>query len=89
MRGSARLRHRPPANAEFTADHRDLADPVGAHTDENEADRAWSGDVLEALGEATGVALLGSRQRVEPLGDLVETLVAYSPGEPGYILVYS
>src|SRR5437763_9648153 len=37
--------------------------------------------VLDALGEAAGVALLGPGQRLEPLGDLVEALVAGGAGE--------
>ena len=36
---------------------------------------------LEALREAPGVALLGPGQRLEPLGDLVEALVAGRLGE--------
>src|SRR4051812_23197907 len=42
-----------------------------------------SGDVLEALGEAPGVALLGAGQRLEPLGDRLEALVARRAGEAG------
>ena len=38
---------------------------------------------LEALGEAAGVALLGPGQRLEPLGDLLEALVAGGLGEAG------
>src|SRR5688500_13015680 len=38
-------------------------------------------DGLETLGEAAGVRLLGARQRLEPLGDLVEALVAGGLGE--------
>jgi hypothetical protein len=33
--------------------------------------------------------LLGARQGLEPLGDLVEALLAGGLGEPGYIWVYS
>src|SRR3954471_16561214 len=36
---------------------------------------------LEALGEAAGVGLLGAGERLEPLGDLVEALVARRLGE--------
>ena len=43
--------------------------------------RRVAGDVLEALGEAAGVALLGAGQRLEPLGDLLEALVAGGLGE--------
>src|SRR5690242_3786781 len=38
-------------------------------------------DGVEALGEAARVALLGPRQGLEPLGDLVEALVARRLGE--------
>src|SRR5687768_504165 len=38
-------------------------------------------DGLEALGEATGVRLLGAGQRLEPLGHLVEALFAGRLGE--------
>src|SRR5436309_10625691 len=37
---------------------------------------------LEALGEAPGVALLGAGERLEPLRDLLEALVARGLGEP-------
>src|SRR5690349_23176223 len=40
-------------------------------------------DLVEALGEAAGVALLGPGQRLEPLGDLLEALVAGGLGEAG------
>src|SRR5437764_10001443 len=40
-------------------------------------------EALEALGEASGVALLGPGQRLEPVGDLVEALVARRAGEAG------
>src|SRR5581483_5676157 len=38
---------------------------------------------LEALREPTGVGLLGLRQRLEPLGDLLEALAARRLREPG------
>src|SRR5580692_3290884 len=41
------------------------------------------GDRLEALSETPGVRLLGARQRLEPLGDLHEALVAGGLGEAG------
>src|SRR4051794_31546555 len=37
---------------------------------------------LEALREATGVALLGAGERLEPLGDLLEAFVAGGLREP-------
>src|ERR1700690_856937 len=43
--------------------------------------RARSGTVFEALLEAAGVALLGPRQRLEPLRDLLEALVARRAGK--------
>src|SRR4051812_12154978 len=52
--------------------------------DECLEDECWSrrsGDRLEPLAEATGVALLGAGERLEPLRDLVETLVARSASE--------
>src|SRR5438876_7116430 len=39
-------------------------------------------DLLEALREATGVALLRASQRLQPLADLLEALVAGGAGEP-------
>src|SRR5262249_48344664 len=42
-----------------------------------------SGKAFEALGEATGVALLGPGEGLEPLGDLFEVLVTGGLGEPG------
>src|SRR5690242_18032076 len=42
-----------------------------------------SADRLEALSEAAGVALLGAGEGLEPLGDLLEALVAGGLGEPG------
>src|SRR5690349_2551165 len=42
-----------------------------------------SGDGLEALAEPAGVALLGARERLEPLRDLVEALVARGASEAG------
>src|SRR5687768_7180770 len=39
------------------------------------------GQTLEGLGEPAGVRLLGTGQRLEPLGDLVEALVAGGAGE--------
>src|SRR5580765_2369649 len=40
-----------------------------------------SGKRLEALGEAAGVALLGPGQGLQPLGDLLEALLAGGLGE--------
>ena len=48
-----------------------------------------SGDRRQALGEPSGVALLRPGQRLEPLGDLLESLVAAVLAKPGYISVYS
>src|SRR5580693_8080334 len=45
--------------------------------------RSGSGDRLEALREPAGVGLLGPGQRLEPLRDLVEALVAGGLGEAG------
>src|SRR5580692_3769799 len=45
------------------------------------AARGCSGQRLETLGEASGVALLGARQGLEPVGDLLEPLVARRAGE--------
>src|SRR5262247_1502822 len=42
-----------------------------------------SADALETLLEPTGVALLGTSQGLQPLGDLGEALVARSSGEAG------
>src|SRR4051794_2536546 len=42
-----------------------------------------SGQVLEALTEAAGVGLLGAGQRLQPLGDVLEALVAGGLGEAG------
>ena len=39
-----------------------------------------SGDLVQRLLEAAGVAALGFRQSLEPVGDLVEALVAGGPG---------
>src|SRR5579883_2232511 len=43
--------------------------------------RTWLLDGLEPGGEATGVALLGPGKGLEPLGDLVEALLAGGLGE--------
>src|SRR6476620_3717734 len=43
--------------------------------------RDGSADGAEALGEATGVGLLGAGQRLQPLGDVLEALVASRLGE--------
>src|SRR6476660_7120821 len=40
-----------------------------------------SGHRLETLAEPAGVALLGARERLEPLRDLVEAFVARGPSE--------
>ena len=45
------------------------------------AARCLSDDGLEPLREAAGMALLGPGQRLEPLGDLLEALVAGGLGE--------
>src|SRR4051812_49932439 len=50
----------------------------GSHTPRT-CDR--SADVFEALREAAGVALLGAGEGLEPLGDLLEALVARRLGE--------
>src|SRR3546814_9674304 len=42
---------------------------------------SWLGDLFQALGEAAGVALLGAGERLEPLGDLLEALLAGGLGE--------
>src|SRR5580765_7467838 len=42
-----------------------------------------SGDAVDALLEAAGVALLRTSQRLEPLGDLDEALLTRGLGEPG------
>src|SRR4029450_5207061 len=39
-------------------------------------------DLVEALREATGGALLRASQRLQPLADLLEALVAGGAGEP-------
>src|SRR4051794_19467323 len=46
-------------------------------------DGAGSGDVLEALLEPPGVALLGACERLEPLGNFFEALVARGLREAG------
>jgi hypothetical protein len=46
------------------------------------ASDAVAADLLEALREATGVALLRASQRLQPLADLLEALVAGGAGEP-------
>src|SRR3990172_467359 len=43
--------------------------------------RAALGEGVEALLEAARVGLLGARQGLEPLGDLLEALLARGPGE--------
>src|SRR5215468_2100750 len=40
-------------------------------------------DRVDALLEATGVRLLGARERLEPLGDVLEALVTRGLGEAG------
>src|SRR3954452_12602484 len=52
----------------------------GPHTPRN---CGCSAEGLEALPEAAGVALLGAGERLEPLGDLLEALVAGRLGEAG------
>src|SRR5215207_1683687 len=42
-----------------------------------------SADLVEALAESAGVALLCARQRLQPLADLLESLVAGGASEPG------
>src|SRR6188768_2486120 len=42
-----------------------------------------SADGLQALREPAGVALLGARERLEPLGDLVKALVARGASKTG------
>src|SRR5262249_23731164 len=44
---------------------------------------AAAADLLEALREPAGVALLGASQRLQPLADLLQPLVAGGAGEPG------
>src|SRR5262245_20165337 len=51
--------------------------------DANGVSRGSAADLLEALREPASVALLGASQRLQPLADLLEPLVAGGAGEPG------
>src|SRR5947208_6761258 len=53
-----------------------------AHRRVSASSDAVAADLLEALREATGVALLRASQRLQPLADLLEPLVAGGAGEP-------
>src|SRR5918995_27776 len=63
------VRKRPRTNSGAAAHRRVSASSAAA-------------DLLEALREATGVALLRASQRLQPLADLLEALVAGGAGEP-------
>src|SRR4051812_37128908 len=54
--------------------------PPGPATDKRTVGER-SGNRLEALREAAGMALLGPGQGLQPLGDLLETLLAGGLGE--------
>src|SRR4051794_32783428 len=79
--GRRRAPVRPPpvrigwASPTLRARHRSSGQPLSP--------RPSALDGLEALGEPAGVALLGTRQRLEPLGDLGEALVAGGLRETG------